>query len=128
MNKAMHCTECHDNNLSWTINVDEFGDPIRQEGEEWDSSFYKTETAYCLDCNKEVKITEEEDLFIFVKCLECGNGESQPFDSPRHHLNLFRTEEWPFVREDDNGIPLLECATCDGKHITVEVYDQNKND
>lgn len=122
----MHCTECHSNDLVWKTYVDEFGDLSLQEGEEWDPSFY--ETAFCLHCNKEVKIIEAQDLFIFLECLECGNKEGQCFDSPRHHLELFRTEEWPFARMADNEMPLLECLTCNGKHIKVEIYDENKDD
>jgi len=65
----------------------------------------------------------EEDLFIFVQCLDCDTGEQQPFDSPIRHLDLFHSEG-----RDDDGNPILECASCNGKNITVETYDQNKEE
>lgn len=55
----MHCTECHSNDLAWTMFIDEFGDQILQEGEEWPPFWYKTKTAYCRNCDKEVEIQEE---------------------------------------------------------------------
>jgi hypothetical protein len=71
----------------------------------------------------------EQDLFIFVQCLDCDTGEQQPVDSPIHHLDLFYSEGgFPFPDEDDEGNPILKCASCNGKNITIETYDQNEEE
>ena len=66
-------------------------------------------------------LVDQDD--VHINCPNCENGECQPIDQQRHHLQTFDLLEWCTV-EDKNKPEesILKCLSCEKKFKMIWDY------
>ena len=49
---------------------------------------------------------------VYLECPHCEHWESQPVDSPRHHLQTFNIVKWEPTNPTENDLSIMSCHVC----------------